>query len=210
MATAKRSEIFQELTDLKELLDNGVITKQEFTSRKRVLLNLSTNDYTKKTLDKDKVSVKCPYCLVNQVVSGPGEYVCYNCKKEFIYKGSTDSYIVNKEQDNASNINNYAINLIVNEGVSVTDTEKRLISEGLDKKLAKTVVENAVNQIKENVSKAKAQRDIKFGLLWFLGGGLITVITYSMASNGESYLVAWGAIFFGFVQLVKGLINYSK
>lgn len=46
-----------------------------------------------------------------------------------------------------------------------------------------------------------------YGALWCIGGIVITVVTYSAASGGGTYVVAWGAIIFGFIQFVKGLSN---
>lgn len=48
-------------------------------------------------------------------------------------------------------------------------------------------------------------RDLIVGGLWCLGGTVVTVATWSMASGGGSYVVAWGAILFGGIQFVRGL-----
>jgi hypothetical protein len=46
------------------------------------------------------------------------------------------------------------------------------------------------------------------GALWTIGGIVVTVITYNAASGGGSYVVAWGAILFGFIQLIQGIYQY--
>ena len=44
--------------------------------------------------------------------------------------------------------------------------------------------------------------------LCFLVGHLVTVVTYQAASkSGGHYLVAWGAILFGGLQFLRGLVR---
>jgi hypothetical protein len=43
------------------------------------------------------------------------------------------------------------------------------------------------------------------GALWCIGGILLTVGSYSAASGGGTYVIAWGAILFGALQFFKGL-----
>ncbi len=60
-------------------------------------------------------------------------------------------------------------------------------------------------------AKAIGKKNLVRGLLWLVGGILVTAVTYSMAassSTGGTYFVAWGAIIFGGIQFVKGLISY--
>lgn len=57
------------------------------------------------------------------------------------------------------------------------------------------------------------QSDMVIGGLWFLGGTLVTGCTYAMASGqsgGGSYVVAWGAILFGGLQFLAGLIRSMR
>jgi hypothetical protein len=45
------------------------------------------------------------------------------------------------------------------------------------------------------------------GLLWFLGGGAVTLFSYAEAVNspyGGHYVIAWGAIVFGAFQFYQG------
>jgi hypothetical protein len=47
------------------------------------------------------------------------------------------------------------------------------------------------------------------GALWFAGGCLITALTYFAAGGlGGRYFIAWGAVVFGGIQLVRGLVAY--
>ncbi len=51
----------------------------------------------------------------------------------------------------------------------------------------------------ENERKHKAEKDILFGLLWFLGGIVLTI--------AEIGYLFWGAILFGEIQFFKGFYN---
>ena len=57
---------------------------------------------------------------------------------------------------------------------------------------------------------AKANKDMVVGGIWFFGGLLVTVLTYGAASGGGSYVIAWGAIIFGGIQLFRGLVARSR
>lgn len=48
------------------------------------------------------------------------------------------------------------------------------------------------------------------GGLVAVGGLAVTVITASGASGGGRYIVAWGAILFGLIQCVRGVMVYSE
>jgi len=45
--------------------------------------------------------------------------------------------------------------------------------------------------------------------MWFFGGLVVTILTYSFASNGGGgpYVVAWGPVVVGLFLLLKGLIG---
>ena len=53
-----------------------------------------------------------------------------------------------------------------------------------------------------------ANKNMLYGALWCIGGLLVTGITYAVASEGGSYFITWGAVFFGALQFLKGL--YQK
>jgi len=58
-------------------------------------------------------------------------------------------------------------------------------------------------------TRASASRNMVFGALWCIGGILVTAITYSAASSGGgTYFVAWGAILFGGLQFLQGLVQF--
>jgi len=56
-------------------------------------------------------------------------------------------------------------------------------------------------------------RNMFFGALWFIGGSAVTAYSYEAAAEspgGGTYFFAWGAILFGGIQFVKGLLQFSK
>lgn len=81
-----------------------------------------------------------------------------------------------------------------------------LIEQGLSEANAAIVVENLEMQI-EQARKNKANKDMLYGALWAVGGIIVTGV--SMASNSGG-IIAWGAILFGAIQFVRGVINYMK
>lgn len=49
-----------------------------------------------------------------------------------------------------------------------------------------------------------------FGGFYFSVGALITLVTYSAASPGKIYVLAWGAMLFGVIQFIRGLIKANS
>jgi hypothetical protein len=83
---------------------------------------------------------------------------------------------------------------------------------GLDSATAATVVAKVDmfrNVMREAYRKA-GMKNVGIGLLWCVGGILVTAITYSMASGGGTYFVAWGAVVFGGFQAIRGLFFAFK
>jgi len=48
------------------------------------------------------------------------------------------------------------------------------------------------------------------GLLWTVAGIAITVITHSAASSSGTYLIFWGAILFGVIDFLAGLVGWLR
>jgi len=58
--------------------------------------------------------------------------------------------------------------------------------------------------------RAASNRNMFIGGLWCVGGIAVTAITYTAASGGGTYFVAWGAIVFGAIQFIRGLAARSQ
>jgi hypothetical protein len=53
-------------------------------------------------------------------------------------------------------------------------------------------------------------RAMVVGLCVCIAGIVITAVTYSAASNGGHYIVAWGAVLFGGLQFLRGVFEFLK
>lgn len=53
----------------------------------------------------------------------------------------------------------------------------------------------------------RGHRNILFGVLWLVGGTIVTAVSYGSAASagGGRYVIAWGAIVFGALQAIRGL-----
>jgi hypothetical protein len=58
-------------------------------------------------------------------------------------------------------------------------------------------------------ARAMARRNMREGGIWFIGGIIVTGFTYAGASGprGGVYVVAWGAILFGGIRFLRGLLS---
>jgi hypothetical protein len=87
-------------------------------------------------------------------------------------------------------------------GLSEAQVIARLVESGMDEHMATTVVRYVAS------TRAKAQPDVDKGamlrgMLWFLGGTLVSAGAYLLAAPGQGCFVAWGAVIFGFIQFVR-------
>lgn len=58
--------------------------------------------------------------------------------------------------------------------------------------------------------RARGQRYIGFGVVWLVLGIVITAWTYSLASQGGVYIVAWGPTLYGAYRIVRGVLLLQK
>ena len=94
---------------------------------------------------------------------------------------------------------NFAANLLVNEKKSPAEVKNALKERGLSEDASYTIVSSLEVEIKK-AKKERAGKDILYGALWCVGGTIAT-----LANIG---FIFWGAILFGGIQLIKGLVNY--
>ncbi len=57
---------------------------------------------------------------------------------------------------------------------------------------------------------SKYARRMLYGVLWAVGGTIVTVVAYEAASPGGTYIIAWGAIVFGIIDFFRGLFGWLK
>ncbi len=90
--------------------------------------------------------------------------------------------------------------LLVEQDQTPTQVKKVLVGKGMDEQEAMSLIRNVEEQI-EQARRARAKRDVIFGSLWTVGGTVMT-----LADIG---FIFWGAIVFGFIQLIRGIVNLS-
>lgn len=62
-----------------------------------------------------------------------------------------------------------------------------------------------------SVLKAAAQRTMVFGLLWFIAGIVVSVLTMARTAGSSSHgVILWGLSLYGVVRMVRGFIAYHK
>ncbi|MBK6734100.1 MAG: hypothetical protein IPG61_08415 [bacterium] len=47
-------------------------------------------------------------------------------------------------------------------------------------------------------------------MIWLVGGIIVTVGSFAVAEDGGSYVVAWGAIAWGVIQVLRGLVGIAR
>lgn len=95
---------------------------------------------------------------------------------------------------------------LVREGKSKTQVRQDLVSRGLGEPNA-DLVTSKVFELRARARREAGGSAMLQGALWCVGGLTVTGITIAMASGGGIYVVAYGAIFFGAIQFLKGLAH---
>ncbi len=101
-------------------------------------------------------------------------------------------------QETVNEIYKYAADLLLEEKKTDFEVRQSLVERGLPQDAADVIVDNLMAQINSE-SKEQAKKDVLYGALWCFGG-----IAATVADIG---FIFWGAIIFGGIQLVKGLMN---
>ncbi len=96
-------------------------------------------------------------------------------------------------------------------GVPVSTIRRSLISKGLDVDSAANVTHD-LRTARLEATRTRGRTLVLVGSLLLGGGLLVTAISYDVASRtpGGSYVVAWGAMAVGAIQLVRGLLKVSE
>lgn len=107
-------------------------------------------------------------------------------------------------QEMVNRIYGFTADMLYTQKMGVDKTRSVLIEKGLRPEDADTVIDNLQNQYKQE-KKEVGNKNMLYGSLWCIGGLLVTFLTYSAASDGGTYVIAWGAVIFGAIQFFKGL-----
>lgn len=110
------------------------------------------------------------------------------------------------QQEIVNQIYGFTADMLYNQKKSIEETKAALIEKGLRAEDADVVIANLQKQYKQEKREA-GNKNMLYGALWCVGGLLVTILTYSAASDGGTYVVAWGAVIFGAIQFVQGLIQ---
>lgn len=103
---------------------------------------------------------------------------------------------------NYEELKQYAIKLVVEMEYAPANAVKMIMEhKNVDKETAEAAVNEALNSLNSN-NRGKAVRDVVIGGLFFVGGTVGT-----LANIGYIF---WGAIIFGGIQMVRGIINLSN
>ncbi len=66
------------------------------------------------------------------------------------------------------------------------------------------------NNVAFSVIKKKAKRRIFFGMVWFFGGLIFTLIGFLGSKPGGTFYIFSGAMVFGIILMIKGSVDNSK
>jgi hypothetical protein len=117
------------------------------------------------------------------------------------------SYGTNRTKQELSGYFQYAA-MELESNKSRQAVEKLLVGRGASPEVAKTVVQDAQYTLKKG-RRAKYQKRMTRGFLWTIVGIIITCGTFVFADSlGGRFYLFYGAIIFGFIDFVIGLIGW--
>ncbi|MBK6417806.1 MAG: hypothetical protein IPI24_10930 [Ignavibacteria bacterium] len=94
-------------------------------------------------------------------------------------------------------------------GIPLFKIEEQLVQRGLSEESASAVIAR-VSDYRTSSEAKEARSSMNQGAVWFLGGIVVTVATYVLATGGGTYVVAWGAVVFGGIQFVRGYMKLQN
>lgn len=102
------------------------------------------------------------------------------------------------QTNHTGNIYDEAASMLMKRKINPEEVVEVLVQKGLIREKASFVVETLIEQLAE-AKRKKANQDIVIGLLWCGGGSILM-----LAHIG---FIFWGAIVFGAIQLIRGIVN---
>jgi hypothetical protein len=97
----------------------------------------------------------------------------------------------------------------IESGLSSQIVQSFLIKNGLDQEEAEAVISDFYKCNSEE-NRTAGRRKMYFGGFFFICGTAITVITYCAAAPGGTYVISWGAIIFGAILFIRGLVQAGE
>jgi hypothetical protein len=104
-------------------------------------------------------------------------------------------------EQNTGVLYQHAAELIINQKMTATEVASSLVAKGATPEDAERIAWEMDEEV-IRLRQARAKKDVLYGALWCVGGTGLT-----LANIGYIF---WGAILFGGIQLVRGLINMSR
>lgn len=105
---------------------------------------------------------------------------------------------------NARQLNDY-IQIMHEQGKSQQEIKAELLAQGLSEE---RYLEALTLPPPPKVDRSlDGSAKVKKGAIWFFIGAAITMVTFSMAKGGGTYLVAFGPMVYGAVMIVWGIID---
>ena len=94
-------------------------------------------------------------------------------------------------------------------GKSRAQVEQALHERGLDGESAR-IVASHVFRGRSEAPPDEGTKAMIYGAMWFIGGVLVTALSYGSARGGGRYVVAYGAIVFGAIKFLRGAAQRSR
>lgn len=100
---------------------------------------------------------------------------------------------------------------LMKSGSPDSQVEKALMDKGLSQSSARTMI-SQLRTVRRNVLRKAALRDLLMGGAICIIGLVITTGTNSAAVSpmGGTYYIAWGAMLFGALQCVRGVLRFMQ
>ncbi|WP_417369161.1 hypothetical protein [Flavobacterium beibuense] len=106
-----------------------------------------------------------------------------------------------QEQEAVNHIYEYAADLFINKDKNSYEVKMALVAKGMSEENAQIVVDRLEDEI-EQARKRRANKDMLWGAVWCIGGTIVTLASRNV--------IAWGAILFGGIQFIRGVIASTK
>ena len=146
--------------------------------------------------------IDCPYCEHRVLVTNG---LCPSCNSEIKGAPATQRAALRQK---ASAIAKTARA----KGASLGEIETELGKAGYDDALIKDIMLEVEGKTPEASAELNSS-ELRHGVYWLVGGILVTVISYGIASSSEGggvYLIAWGPMVVGGMKFIRALARSNN